>query len=70
LWRDFEKEGTHMKFLSGFRVPVLLLSMLMFAVSGSLLLFGHRFWPWGWAIAIVSFFFCFKSDTEKKGYRW
>jgi hypothetical protein len=59
-----------MKFLSGFRIPVLLLSIAMFIISALILFVGHRFWPWGWAIAAVSFFFCFKSDSEKKGYRW
>ncbi len=58
------------KFLSGFRIPVLLLSIVMFGVSAAMLFLGHVFWPWGWAIGIVSFFFCFKSDSEKKGYRF
>ena len=59
-----------MKFLSGFRIPVLLFSLAMFGVSAAILFLGHRFWPYGWAIAAVSFFFCFKSDPEKKGYRF
>jgi hypothetical protein len=59
-----------LKFLSGFRIPVLLLSIAMFAISAWMLLVGRIFWPWGWAIGAVSFFFCFKSDTEKKGYRF
>ncbi|HUO10282.1 MAG TPA: hypothetical protein VM008_18390 [Phycisphaerae bacterium] len=59
-----------LEFLSGFRIPVLLLSIAMCAISAALLFWAHRFWPWGWAIGAVSFFFCFKSDTEKKGYRF
>lgn len=58
-----------MKWLNGFRIPVLLTSIVFLIISG-VMLPGGIFWPWGWAIAIVSFFFCFKSSAEKNGYRF
>lgn len=57
------------KFFAGFRLYLLIPSILLILLS-TLMFIGGRFWPWGWAAGIGLFFFSFKSDSEKKGYRF
>jgi|GEM_PF-2571549 len=57
------------KFFAGFRLYLLIPSIIFILIS-TLMFLGGTFWPWGWAVGMVLFFFSFKSDSEKKGYRF
>jgi hypothetical protein len=47
----------------------MLAASAVFIAVSTVMFFGGWFWPWGWAVGAVCFFFSFKSDAEKKGYR-
>jgi amino acid transporter len=51
------------------RLYFLLPSLALLLIS-TIMLIGGTFWPWGWAVGAVLFFFCGKSSSEKKGYRF
>ena len=58
-----------LKWLAGFKLGMLAVSIVLIAISTIFFVEGE-FWPWGWAVGIVFSFFSFKSETEKKGYRF